>query len=67
MPFFPISRGREETEVDEEDSWRLKEAHYNLKNVARVDGSLRQYAFHDVIQLSPEGHIGLAPIFDTTS
>ena len=52
MPFFSISRGREETEVDEEDSWRFEKAHYNLKNVSRVDGSLRQYAFHDVIKRS---------------
>ncbi len=55
MPFFPISRGREETEVDEEDSWRFEKFHYNLKNVARKDGSLRQYAYHDVIKRSPDG------------
>lgn len=56
MPSFPIS-GLTETEVDEEDAWRLKEAHYNLKNVPRVDGTVRQYAYHDVIQLSPDGLI----------
>ena len=44
MPIFPIARDQEKTEVDEEDSWRFEEFHYNLKNVSRADGSLRQYA-----------------------
>jgi hypothetical protein len=55
MPFFPVSGGRAWTEVDEEDSWRFEKFHYNLKNVSRVDGSLRQYAWHDVIKPSPDG------------
>src|SRR5260370_33810565 len=57
MPSFHISRRRIKTIVDEEDAWRLKEYRYHLKNVRRVDGTIRQYAYRDVPKKSPDGHI----------
>ena len=45
MSSFPISGGRAYTEVDEEDAWRFDRFTYQLKEVRRKDGTVRQYAF----------------------
>jgi hypothetical protein len=55
MPSFKISKGRDETIVDEEDAWRLRKFHYFLKVRKRKDGTERRYALRDADKLSPEG------------